>query len=93
MTIFNGTSSLRALAGVAFALAASAAVAQRIEVTVPSSSPLHGHLIVVFSKNDESEPRMQIDKQYQSAQGNGVDVGIDGLASTGRIAIANKTFG
>ena len=56
-------------------LATSAAYcsAQRIEVTVPSTTPLNGHLIVVFAKDDKSEPRMQLEETYESAQGFGVD--------------------
>jgi hypothetical protein len=66
--------------------------AQKIEVTLPSKT-LHGHLIVVFAKSDKSEPRMQMDEQYQSAQGFGVDVGIDGVPSGSSVTIDAKTFG
>ncbi|MFT4111223.1 alpha/beta hydrolase-fold protein [Silvibacterium sp.] len=52
--------------------------AQRIEVSIPASSgvakPLNGHLILVFSKNKESEPRFQLEENYLSSQGFGVDV-------------------
>ncbi len=74
-------------------LAPISSLAQRIEVTVPSSAPLHGHLIVVFSKNDNEEPRMQMNEQYKSAQGFGVDVGLDGAASISRITVDTKTLG
>jgi Putative esterase len=62
--------------------AASAAQAQlRFEVTVPSSTSLHGHLILVIAKPDEKptrgtsdEPRFALSEDYESAQGFGVDV-------------------
>jgi hypothetical protein len=66
--------------------------AQKIEVTLPAKS-LHGHLIVVFAKSDKSEPRMQMGEQYQSAQGFGVDVGIDGVPSVDKVTVDAKTFG
>lgn len=65
--------------------------AQRIEVTIPSTKPLNGHLILVFAKNDESEPRMQLEETYQSAQGFGVDA--DNLAPGTPIVVDAKTFG
>jgi hypothetical protein len=76
----------------ALLLATSAASAQKIEVTLPSTAQ-HGHLLLVVSKDDKSEPRMQMDEQYQSAQGFGVDVGLDGAASASRVTIDAKTFG
>ncbi|GGH13964.1 alpha/beta hydrolase-fold protein [Silvibacterium dinghuense] len=48
--------------------------AQRIEVSIPASKPLNGHLVLVFSKNTESEPRDQLEENYLSSQGFGVDV-------------------
>ena len=54
-------------------LAASACLAQRFEVTVPSSKPLNGHLILVVAKSDSPEPRNQLSETYDSAQGFGVD--------------------
>ena len=64
---------ISALVAAILIVSACAAHAQRIEVTVPSAKPLNGHLILVFAKNNESEPRMQLDEQYKSAQGFGVD--------------------
>lgn len=79
-------------------LASVSSIAQKIEVTVPSGTPLHGHLIVVFSKPDTSnkekeEPRMQVNEQYKSAQAFGVDVGLDGAPSTSNITVDAKTLG
>ncbi|MEO6981661.1 MAG: esterase [Edaphobacter sp.] len=73
--------------------------AQRIEVTVPSSTPLHGHLILVVAKPPQKksvdaraqEPRFQLEENYESAQGFGVDV--DGLAPGQPIVIDAKTVG
>lgn len=81
------------LAASALLLASVSAAAQKIEVAVPSKAPLHGHLIVVFSKNEKSEPRMQLNERYESAQGFGVDVGIDGAPSATNITVDAKTFG
>src|ERR1700760_488505 len=53
------------------AIAASLCNAQRIEVTVPSTKPLNGHLILVIAKSEKPEPRMQLDETYNSAQGFG----------------------
>jgi hypothetical protein len=72
-------------------LAVSAAFSQRIEATVPTTKPLYGHLVVVFSRSDKSEPRMQLSEGYQSAQGFGVDV--EGLAPGKPIVVDAKTFG
>jgi hypothetical protein len=69
----------------------SAALSQRIEATVPTTKPLNGHLVVVFSRNDKSEPRMQLSEDYLSAQGFGVDV--EGLAPGKPIVVDAKTFG
>ncbi|HWE85730.1 MAG TPA: hypothetical protein VG267_12360 [Terracidiphilus sp.] len=55
-------------------LPAVCAYAQRIEVTLPNTQPVTGHLILLFAKSDKSEPRMQLKETYQSAQGFGVDV-------------------
>ncbi|MEZ2348305.1 esterase [Terriglobus sp. RCC_193] len=74
-----------------FALSTSA-LAQKIEVSLPDAAQ-HGHLIVVFAKDDKSEPRMQMQEQYQSAQGFGVDVGIDGIPSTKTVTADAKTLG
>jgi hypothetical protein len=81
-------------------LVVAAAQAQlRVEVTVPSNAPLHGHLILVISKPAEKksddpaerEPRFQLEENYESAQGFGVDV--DGLAPGQPIVIDAKTIG
>src|SRR6185437_3186674 len=53
--------------------AATACSAQRIEVTVPSTKPVTGHLILVFAKSEKPEPRMQLRETFDSAQGFGVD--------------------
>ncbi len=60
---------------------------------MPSPTPLHGHLVVVFSKNDAREPRMQMVEGYTSAQGFGMDVGIDGAPGSGTLTIDTRTFG
>jgi hypothetical protein len=63
------------LAGVGFVAVLLSAVgvsaAQRVEVTLPSA--VHGHLILIFAKADEPEPRMQMTEDYRSAQAFGVD--------------------
>ena len=64
---------------------------QRIEVTVPATAPLHGHLILVFAKNDKEEPRMQLSEDYLSEQGFGVDA--DGLAPGQPLVVDVKTIG
>jgi hypothetical protein len=85
------------LAAVLF-LATAADAQLRLEITVPSSSPLHGHLILAIAKATEtpdddpaSEPRFQLEESYQSAQGFGVDV--DNLAPGTPIVIDSKTIG
>jgi hypothetical protein len=84
---------MRILLASALLFASSYASAQRIEVDIPSKAPLHGHLIVVFSKSDKSEPRMQMNEQYQSAQGFGVDAGLSGAAAASTIVVDAKTLG
>jgi hypothetical protein len=63
------------LAGVGFVAVLLSAVgvsaAQRVEVTLPSA--VHGHLILIFAKADEPEPRMQMTEDYRSPQAFGVD--------------------
>src|SRR5271155_2030150 len=54
-------------------LLTTSALAQRIEVTVPSKTPLNGHLILVLSKKDTPEPRMLLEETYESQQAFGVD--------------------
>ena len=65
--------------------------AQRIEVTVPATTPLHGHLVLVFAKKNDPEPRHQLNEDYQSSQGFGVDV--DNLLAGKPIVIDAQTFG
>lgn len=72
-------------------LLASTAWAQRIEVTIPTSSTLHGHLILVIAKNADIEPRMQFWATYRSAQGFGVDA--ENLAPGTPLVIDSKTIG
>ena len=80
-------------------LATVAAPAQlRIEVNVPSTTPLHGHLILVIARRPGKgsdtpvvEPRFQLEENYESAQGFGVDV--DNAAPGTPIVIDSKTVG
>ncbi|NYF81393.1 alpha/beta hydrolase-fold protein [Granulicella arctica] len=65
--------------------------AQRIEVTIPATAPLNGHLILVITKKTDSEPRMQLEETYESAQGFGVDV--ENLSPNQPIVIDTKTIG
>ncbi|HTW80197.1 MAG TPA: alpha/beta hydrolase-fold protein [Terracidiphilus sp.] len=65
--------------------------AQRIEVTVPATVPLHGHLILVFAKDSSVEPRYQMEETYISAQAFGVDA--DGVAPGQPLVVDAKTFG
>ena len=64
---------------------------QQIEVTVPATKPLNGHLVLVFAKNDKDEPRMQLSEDYLSEQGFGVDVAD--LSPGKTIVVDAKTFG
>src|SRR5579862_5296785 len=73
------------------AIAASLCNAQRIEVTVPSTKPLNGHLILVIAKSEKHEPRMQLEETYDSAQGFGVDA--ENLQPDAALIIDAKTFG
>ena len=75
----------------AILFAVSACFAQRIEVTVPSSEPLHGHLILVFAKNADPEPRNQLSETYDSAQGFGVDA--ENVPAGTPLVIDANTFG
>ncbi|MGH8200727.1 MAG: alpha/beta hydrolase-fold protein [Steroidobacteraceae bacterium] len=72
-------------------LPASFCLAQRIEVTIPATRPLTGHLVVVFAKKDQPEPRFQLSENYLSAEGFGVDVA--NLAPQAPIVVDAKTFG
>jgi hypothetical protein len=85
MRIFN------VLTATILASAVAAGFCQRIEVTVPSTKPLTGHLVLVFAKNDNEEPRFQLGENYQSAEGFGVDV--ENLAPGQPIVVDTKTFG
>ncbi len=56
----------------------SAQLPLRIEVTVPSQTPLNGHLVLVIARVPTAgekavEPRFQMSEIYTSAQGFGVD--------------------
>jgi hypothetical protein len=74
-----------------FLLSCSLTQAQRIEVTVPATAPLHGRLILIFSKDASSEPRNQMEETYTSAQAFGVDA--DGVAPSQPLVVDAKTFG
>lgn len=69
----------------------AAAHAQKIEIAVSTATTQHGHLILVFAKKNEPEPRFQLNEDYDSAQGFGVDV--DTLAPGQSITVDAKTFG
>jgi len=66
-------------------------LAQRIEVTIPATQRLTGHLVLVFAKKAEPEPRFQLSEDYLSAQGFGVDV--TDLKPETPIVVDAKTFG
>jgi enterochelin esterase-like enzyme len=72
-------------------LAATLCPAQRIEVTVPSSKPINGHLILVISKTESPEPRSQLSETYDSAQAFGLDA--ENLQPGTPLIIDAKTFG
>ncbi len=81
-----------------FALAATAPaqIPLRIEITVPSTAPLNGHLVLVIAKPgdrgvDGPEPRFQMEETYQSAQAFGVDA-VD-LAPGQAIVVDDATVG
>ena len=70
----------------------------RIEVTVPSTAPLHGHLVLVIARRPAKgsdapvvEPRFQLEETYESAQGFGVDV--DKTAPGAPVVIDGTTVG
>jgi Putative esterase len=79
------------IAAAALLLLVSNAHAQRIEVTVPATAPLHGRLILVFAKGGGAEPRNQVEETYTSAQAFGVDA--DGVAPGQPLVVDAKTFG
>lgn len=66
-------------------------LAQRLEVTIPGTKPLTGHLILIFAKSKQPEPRFQLSENYLSAQGFGVDV--EGLKPATPIVVDATTFG
>ena len=66
-------------------------LAQRIEVTIPATKPLTGHLILVIARKDRPEPRFQLSEDYLSAEGFGVDV--ESLKPGTPIVVDAKTFG
>jgi Putative esterase len=66
-------------------------LAQRIEVTIPATQPLTGHLVLVLAKKAQPEPRFQLSEDYLSAQGFGVDV--KDLKPETPIVVDAKTFG
>jgi enterochelin esterase-like enzyme len=95
-----------AAAAIALTAAAPQVPAQtplRIEVTVPSSAPLNGHLVLAIAKADSDtparggrpgavrEPRNMLSENYMSAEGFGVDV-VD-LAPGKPLVIDAKTVG
>jgi hypothetical protein len=63
----------------------------QFEITVPSQTVLHGHLVLAIAKNDKSEPRMQLSENYLSAQAFGVDV--EGLAPGKPVIVDANSFG
>jgi Putative esterase len=79
------------LAAVLLLFPARFCLAQRIEVTIPATRPLTGHLILVFAKKDQPEPRFQLSAEYLSAEGFGVDV--ENLKPGAAIVVDAKTFG
>jgi hypothetical protein len=83
--------SSRALLLASLFSAAAFSYAQRIEVSVPNTTPLHGHLVLVFAKGDNPEPRSQLKEDYQSSQGFGIDV--DNLTPGKPIIVDAGTFG
>jgi len=73
-------------------LSAATCYAQKIEVTIPAATaPMHGHLVLVFARKDNPEPRFQLTENYHTAQGFGVDV--PDVAPGQVIIVDDKTFG
>jgi Putative esterase len=66
-------------------------LAQRIEVTIPATKPLTGHLILVIARKNQPEPRFQLSEDYLSAEGFGVDV--ESLKPGTPVVVDAKTFG
>jgi hypothetical protein len=65
--------------------------AQRIEVTVPSTKPLNGHMVLILAKNEKTEPRFQFTEDFRSAEGFGVDA--ENLAPGLPLVVDAETFG
>ncbi|MFZ0396342.1 MAG: alpha/beta hydrolase-fold protein [Terracidiphilus sp.] len=72
-------------------LPALSASAQRIEVTLPNTQPVTGHLVLVFAKSSRPEPRFQLEENYLSAQGFGVD--LEAWPAGKPIVVDAETFG
>lgn len=90
-TLKASSAMLKAISAVALACSASLCLSQRIEVTIPSTTALNGHLVVVFAKSESPEPRRQLSETYHSAQAFGVDA--QDLAPGTPLVIDAKTFG
>jgi hypothetical protein len=67
------------LAAALLLLSAPVSFAQRIEVTIPATKPLTGHLVLVFAEKNQPEPRFQLSDDYLSAV-NSANVGPYGTA-------------
>ena len=86
------------LLALALTTSAAAQTPLRIEVTVPSTAPLNGHLILAIAKAPrtrrvagQSEPRNVLSETYTSAQGFGVDA--ENLAPGTPLVIDARTIG
>ncbi len=84
------------LFALALTTSAAAQTPLRIEVTVPSTTPLNGHLVLVIAKlpkpgEEAEEPRNQLHETYTSAQGFGVDA--DSVAPNTPLVINASTVG
>jgi hypothetical protein len=84
------------LLALALTTAAAGQAPLRIEVTVPSTTPLNGHLILVIAKlpkpgEEAQEPRNQLSEIYTSAQGFGVDA--ENVAPNTPLVINAATIG
>lgn len=82
--------------GAGLVVCAGMAWGQRVEVAFPGGGPggQHGHLILVFAKSEQPEPRYQMSEDFRSAEGFGVDVGLDGAAAgAGPVVVDAGTFG
>jgi hypothetical protein len=84
--------SLRALTVALLFFPFVLAHAQQVEVTIPAAiKPIHGHLVLVFAKKADPQPRFELTEDYHTAQGFGVDV--SDLAPGQSITVDAKTFG